>query len=347
MSTPKEIARQRLYRSKMMKLSLKDFNVIPAERTAVTNPHCRTQKKTLYSIHVKDHDSTNPFQIQQGKDVSKQRPIKGKIKPEPFIMDDVKTVCDVHGLFYKYIGGRPVRSQKDHKKYITQVRTILLNKADIGYAKDQIMRIDEAIKCNELGSWNEILQHIKKADEYFRLFLEIDFKKVERCWKKTEYMAKQVNEVNDNYAAIASDYAKLKNQIFAFYTKYEILSIYARFLQKVAPPWWRAKYDNNYEEESTFLKNLFLDEKLSQDDITGALSGNLKNNYLYFNTPDQLQTLLENMANQCVTYMKIHTMAKKALHPLYTAGTKYKAQVQFEADRLQYLISTFVNLIAR
>lgn len=347
MSSPKEIARRRLNRSKIMKLPLKDFNAIPAERNVVINPHTRAQKKPLHEVHVKDHGQTNPFQVQRGRDMDKQRHnIKRQMKPETFIMDDVKTVCDIHSLFYKVIEGRPVRSRFDHKEYITQLRTILLCKADAGYARDQILYIDEATKCDEIGNWNTILHNLKEARTYFLLFLQLDFETAEHWRKKVEYMAKRLNEVNDDYATIAYEYAKLKNEVLATCIKFESLSIYGNFLQKVAPPWWRVKYDKNYVEEGGFFKNLFLDEQLSHEDIIEAVSDNLKINYLYFDTPDQLRMLLDDMANQCVTYMKIHVMSTEALNPIFTARTELKAQLKFEAEGLQYLTNKLENHIA-
>lgn len=346
MPSPKRIAKQRLDKSKIMKLSLKDFNIIPEERPVVINPHSRVQKKPLYGIHVKAHGPTNPFRVQNRREVSTNRPIKRKVMPEPFKMNDVKTICDIHNLFYKDIEGRPVRSQRDHNKYMSQLRGILLSKADKGYAKDQILRIDEAMKCDEMGNWNKISQETKDAKTHFFKFVQLDFEKAERYRKTAEYVGNQLDEVNDNYAAVSYNYAKLKNEILVVCIKLEALSIYASFLQKVAPPWWRAKYDKNYVEQSSFFKNLFLDKRLSHADLVEAVSSHITNNYLYFNTPDQLHIMLEDMSNQCVSYMKIHIMSVEALYPLFTARTKLKNQVKFEVDRLQYLTSKFVSHIA-
>lgn len=346
MPSPKEIAKRQLDRSKIMRLSLKDFNIIPSERLVVTNPQSRAQKKPLlHGIHVKDHGPTNPFRVPRGKDMSKHPAIKRVVKPEPFIMDDVKTICDTHNLFYKDTKGRPVRLQKDNKKYLSQLRGILLSKANAGYAKDQILRLDEAMKCDEKGNWNKILHQIKEANTYFILFVQLDFENAERCRKRANYVAKRLNEVKDEYAAIAYDYAKLKNEISVVCIKFENLSIYANFLQEMAPPWWRVKYDKNYVEESKFFKDLFLDDQLSHTDIVVGVSSNIKHSNLYFDTPDQMYILLEDMSNQCVTYMKIHIMSIEALDPILAARTDLQAQIKFDVDRLHYLTSKFINHI--
>lgn len=99
------------------------------------------------------------------------------------------------------------------------------NRATASNIKDQIVRIDETMKSDEMGNWKTNIEDVNDAKKCFYLFVQIDFEITEHYRRRAESMRNQQNTMNENYAAIVYYYTKLRKEVLEVCTKFKTLSI--------------------------------------------------------------------------------------------------------------------------
>ncbi|XP_050352043.1 uncharacterized protein LOC126774521 [Nymphalis io] len=303
-------------------------------------------KNRLYQpLHLKDN-----LRIAATRDIS-ERLFVG----EP--IDDVRAVVEIHPEFYTVIEGRPLRSFDDIKVYVNNIRNYAMNRQQIGYRRDLIMKIEQNI-VDESKEYDDIVIKLKQHIKDFQRFLTEDYKISCAKVSRTEKVYAELLAKNSEFLGYVSKLTILNNILFKLDAIRSILKIYRSYLIFVAPLSWRQMYDENLKhklqsiqfETEEFVTDNDLVETMDIDRMIELAKQELRDPHpphIYFTRPQQMIYLFRTMELQSREYL-IHLSKTDVPHrQLKDRIRQLKKTTKQELDYFQYYIDSIKNEIAR
>nr|XP_026486897.1 uncharacterized protein LOC113393967 [Vanessa tameamea] len=303
-------------------------------------------KNRLYQpLHLKDN-----LRIAATRDISERLFVE-----EP--LDDVRAVVEIHPEFYTVIEGRPLRSFDDIKVYVNNIRNYAMNRQQIGYRRDLIMKIEQNI-VDESKDYDDIVIKLKQHIKDFQRFLTEDYKISCAKVSRTEKVYGELLAKNSEFLGYVSKLTILNNILFKLDAIRSILKIYRSYLIFVAPLSWRQIYDENLKhkiqsiqfETGEFVTDNDLVETMDIDRMVELAKQELKNPYpphIYFKRPQQMIYLFRTMELQSREYL-IHLSKTDIPHrQLQDRIRQLKKTTKQELDYFQYYIDSIKNEITR
>ncbi|KOB68884.1 Uncharacterized protein OBRU01_17665 [Operophtera brumata] len=342
--TPKELSKRRITRSKLMKIPNNEGKISNKENV---NPQLINIKNNTYKIHdrdITDGNFPNPFDISNHQRIFSQRKGQRKVKPEPFIMSEPHTICDVDDTFYKVIEGRPLRQFTDIKVYVRNIRDITLSKANAAYLNDQILQF-EMKHTFEMEQYNKINKLFEKTKMNFVNFVKHSYQEAKAIQKTAEDKVLEVAKINEQLQVFSSRYVQLRNQLSSFLFSIDTLSMYGKFLNSLSPDWWRAEFDhlNLPQISTTSQSDVAVTSAASLDEYKPSIATIVP--HLYFEEPKQLMGVYDNMSRQCLNYMKINLFAANIVNTVHKSRDVLNAQVKAEIDEMEEFIVMYESKI--
>ncbi|XP_038214617.1 uncharacterized protein LOC119834346 [Zerene cesonia] len=284
----------------------------------------------------------NPFDIPWHKRVFTKCSKKRKIKPEPFIMDEPKSICDVDNEFYKIIEGRPIRSFTDIKVYMKTIRDILLTRANICYqTSDLILQMDNATS-EELEEYNKVAKLYAHVKTSFIYFAQESYESAKQCQKLAEEKANLVDiaiEKLNDYCFVGN---RLRNEIENLIAILKTLSQYGQFLYSIAPITWKELHHRNFARSRSVSTKLFAtDMAMPSDELDYQLFIPLLKNdepELYFKKPKEIVNVFDKMSKQCLNYMEMDVFTSNMLSKVCSRRDHLKDIVKYETDEMEAII---------
>lgn len=315
-----------------MKISLDERPMCKKENV---NPQFPIMPKTTFKKHertVQDFGNRNPFDIPNCKRFFTKSRGFIKAKPEPFIMSEPHTICDVDHTFYKIIEGRPLRQLDDIKVYMRNIRDITLFKANAAYLKDQIIQIDTSFAF-EYNEYTAIERLFTTCKDNFVKFAKESYTNAKNIQQLAEDIARKVDEVTEELESLSFRYVAVRNKVGVILVIFDTLSMYRQFLDSLSPVWWREKHVPGYDEKSL---SAMVSQHVSNVKLTADVEAKL-----FFTKPKQISVIFDNLRRQCLTYMQIEVISSSLVSSVVKAKNVLKAQAMEEIDELQYLVGTY------
>ncbi|XP_063382074.1 uncharacterized protein LOC134668557 [Cydia fagiglandana] len=299
-------------------------------------------------LHLKDN-----VKIAATRDISRRLFIE-----EP--PDDVRAVVEIHPEFYTVIEGRPLRSFDDIKVYVQNIQSYAMNRQQIGYRRDLIMKIDETL-VDETREHDNIVRNLKSHIKNFQRFLTEDYKKACAKISAAEIAYNALVAKNNQFLVLVSSITKLNNILFKLDAIRSVLKIYRSFLIYVAPLEWRKEFDENLQMIANKSKSiLFVTDTFKTDDeIAEAadidkmveqakveLSSPLPP-YLYFVKPEQMMHLFNTMELQSREYLLQLAKTGDPYKLLMRSIKTLKKVTKVELEYFQYYIDSINSQITR
>lgn len=339
--TPKEIAQKRLARSKLMKIELHERNRLVNKENE--NPILPPIRKCCYKVHDKDARDfgiRNPFFIPNQQRIFSKGNATRKIKPEPFIMSEPHTICDIDGSFFKIIEGRPLRQFDDIKVYMRNIRDITLFKANAAYLKDQIIQLDTSLAF-ELVEYKAIDKLFNKCKDSFVQFAKESYSQAKAIQAKATDKAAQLDAVTDQLESLSFNYVALRNKLAVINIHFETLSIYRQFIYSISPISWREENDKNYPPKKVVIKPPVESPKQSGESLYRFVLRTDEEPKLFFKKPSQISLIFNNLSRQCLTYMEIEGVTSSIVSSVLKSRDVLKAQTINEIHELEEFVETY------
>lgn len=303
------------------------------------------RERLAQPLHKKDN-----LRIAATRDISERLFI-------PETPDDVRAVVEIHPEFYTVIEGRPLRCFDDIKVYTNNIRSYAMNRQQIGYRRDLILKIEQSI-VEESRQIDVIFENLKQHIKNFQKFLTEDYKKA--CLKvtKAEKVYAELVAKNSEFLGYVSKLSIMNNIIFKLDAIRGILKIYRSYLLFVAPISWRQQNDETLQgkvqsiqfETGAFATDNDLVETLGIDKIIESAKIEFKKplpNCIYFRKPDQMMYLFRTMELQSREYLKQLATTDAPFRLLQERIKQLKLVTKQELDYFQYYIDSINNEIGR
>ncbi|XP_072947234.1 uncharacterized protein [Epargyreus clarus] len=304
-----------------------------------------SRNRLAQPLHLKDN-----LRIAATRDISERLFLE-----EP--PDDVRAVVEIHPEFYTVIEGRPLRCFDDIKVYVNNIRSYAMNRQQIGYRRDLIMKIEQSL-AEEIKEHDEIVVNFKQHIKNFQRFLTEDYKK--SCVKvsKAEKVYAELVAKNSEFLGYVSKLTILNNILFKLDAIRNVLKIYRSYLIFVAPLSWRQQYDENLRdkiqsiqfEEGEFMTDNDLVETMDIDKMIEVAKIEFENPYpahLYFKDPEEMLYLFRTMELQSREYLIQLSKTDAPFRILQERIKQLKHSTIQELDYFQYYIDYINNEIAR
>lgn len=303
-------------------------------------------KISLYKpLHLKDN-----FKIAPTRDISSRLFIQ-----EP--PDDVRAVVEIHPEFYTVIEGRPLRFFDDIKVYMNNIRSYAMNRQQIGYRKDLILKIDQSI-VDEGKEHDVIAENFKHHIKNFQKFLTEDYRKACLIVSKAEKVYQELIDKNAEFLSYITKVTILNNILFKLDAIRNVLKIYRNYLIFVAPITWRQIYDEKLRdkvqsiqfEAGEFVTDDDLVETLDIDKMVELATLELNNPlpaHLYFKDPEQMTSLFRTMELQSREYLIQLSKTDVPYRLLLDKMKQLRLATKQELDYFQYYIESINNEISR
>lgn len=304
-----------------------------------------TRNRLAQPLHLKDN-----LRIAATRDISERLFIE-----EP--KDDVRAVVEIHPEFYTVIEGRPLRCFDDIKVYTNNIRAYAMNRQQIGYRRDLILKINKSI-VEESDQYDNIVHKLKQHIKNFQKFLTEDYKKACVKVSKAEKVYVELVAKDNEFLGYASVLNILNNVLFKLDAIRSILKTYRSYLMFVAPLSWRQINDETLTgrvqsiqfEEGVFATDNDLVETLDIEKMVEIAKSELKHPpsaKLYFRRPAQMMYLFRTMELQSREYL-IQLAKTDAPTRLLRERIKLLKQVTTqELDYFQYYIDRINIEISR
>uniref|UniRef100_A0A2A4KA76 Uncharacterized protein n=1 Tax=Heliothis virescens TaxID=7102 RepID=A0A2A4KA76_HELVI len=304
-----------------------------------------TRERLAQPLFLKDN-----LRIAATRDISKRLYVE-----EP--PDDVRAVVEIHPEFYTVIEGRPLRCFDDIKVYLNNIRCYAMNRQQIGYRRDLILKIEKS-DVEESEQYERIVDKLKQHIKNFQTFLTEDYKKA--CLKvaRAEKVYNDLVAKNSEFLGYVSSLTILNNILFKLDAIRSILKTYRSYLMFVAPLSWRQQYDETLKgrvmsiqfEAGEFATDNDLVESLDIEKTVEVAKIELKNPLpacLYFEKPEQMIYLFRSMELQSREYL-IQLAKTDGPNRLLRDRIKQLKQAQaIESDYFQYYIDNINFEISR
>lgn len=319
------------------------------------NPQLINIKKNTYKIHdrdIPDDNFPNPFQTVQRKMLN-QRKDQRKVKPEPFIMSDPHTICDIDDTFYKVIEGRPLRQFTDVKVYIRNIIDTTLFKQNAAFLNDQTIKF-EMTHTLEMKQYNQIANFYKKTKINFVNFAKESYQKAKEIQETAEVNALKVAKINEQLEVFSHKYVGLRNQLCSIVISFETLSIYGKFLNSLSPDWWRDEFDYLNLKASDVRESSTTMQKSNVATTSAASLNEYKTSkarftemppHLYFKNPKQIMGMYDDLSRQCLNYMKINVFSASTVKSIQKSRDFLKIQVKTEVDEMEELLEMYESKV--
>ncbi|CAH0729632.1 unnamed protein product, partial [Brenthis ino] len=296
-------------------------------------------------LHLKDN-----IKIAATRDISKRLFIEEMV-------DDVRAVVEIHPEFYTVIEGRPLRCFDDIKVYVNNIRSYAMNRQQIGYRRDLILKIDQSM-AEETREHDKISSNLKKHIKDFQKFLTEDYKRSSAKVSKAEKVYAELLLKKSEFLGYVSKITILNNILFKLDAIRSILKIYRSYLIFVAPLSWRQLHDENLRhkiqsiqfESREFNTDNDLVETLDIDRMIELAKREFLNPYpphMYFRRPQQMMYLFRTMELQSREYLLQLSKTDIPYRQLRERIKQLKHLTKKELDYFQYYIESINNEIAR
>ncbi|KAH9637124.1 hypothetical protein HF086_016146 [Spodoptera exigua] len=303
------------------------------------------KERLAQPLHLKDN-----LRIAATRDISKRLFVE-----EP--PDDVRAVVEIHPEFYTVIEGRPLRCFDDIKVYLNNIRAYAMNRQQIGYRRDLILKIEKS-DVEESEHYEKIFDKLKQHIKNFQTFLTEDYKKA--CYKvaRAEKVYNTLLAKDSEFLGYVSSLTILNNILFKLDAIRNILKTYRSFLTFVAPLSWRQQNDETLRgktmsiqfESGEFATDSDLIESMDIEKTVEMAKVELKNPLpasLFFRTPEQMMYLFRSMELQSREYI-IQLSKTDGPNRLLRDRMKQLKQGQAqESDYFQYYIDIINFEISR
>ncbi|CAG4950486.1 unnamed protein product [Colias eurytheme] len=304
-----------------------------------------SRRRLSQPLHLKDN-----LRIAATRDISKRLYLE-----EP--PDNIETVVKIHPEFYTVIEGRPLRCFDDIKVYVNNIRNYAMNRQQIGYRRDLILKIDESL-AEETKEHDIIVVNLKQHIKNFQKFLTEDYKKACARVSNAEKVYSDLVAKNSEFLGYVSKLTILNNIIFKLDAIRSILKIYRSYLIFVAPLSWRQMYDETLRdriqsiqfETGEFATDNDLVETLDIDKMIELAKQELQNPnpaHMYFKRPHQMLYLFRIMELQSREYLIQLSKTDAPFRILQDRIKQLKLVTKQELDHFQYYIDYITNEIAR
>ncbi|KAJ8716207.1 hypothetical protein PYW08_013492 [Mythimna loreyi] len=304
-----------------------------------------TRQRLAQPLHLKDN-----LKIAATRDISERL-----FTEEP--VDDVRAVVEIHPEFYTVIEGRPLRCFDDIKVYTNNIRAYAMNRQQIGYRRDLILKIDKS-DLEESEHYDRIMEKLKRHIKNFQTFLTEDYKKA--CIKvaKAEKVYEELVAKNSEFLGYVSSLTILNNILFKLDAIRGILKTYRSYLMFTAPLSWRQQYDENLIgkvmsiqfETGEFATDNDLVETLDVEKMVELAKIELTNPppaCLYFKKPGQMMYLFRSMELQSREYLIQLAKTDGPTRSLRDRMKQLKLGQLQESDYFQYYIDHINYEISR
>lgn len=304
-----------------------------------------TRERLSQPLHLKDN-----LKIAATRDISKRLFV-----PEP--PDDVKAVVEIHPEFYTVIEGRPLRCFDDIKVYLNNIRSYAMNRQQIGYRKDLVMKIEQSI-VDESKEYEDIVEELKQHIKNFQRFLTEDYKKACVKVSKAEKVYEQLVAKNSEFLGYVSNLTTVNNTLFKLDAIRGVLKIYRRFLVFVAPLSWRQLNDEslkgrvqsiqfesgNFATDNDLMESLDIDKmvEMAKIEFTHPLPA-----CMYFDKPKQMIYLFRTMELQSREYLTQLAKTDAPFHLLRDGIAQLQQATKQELDYFQYYTDSLNSEISR
>ncbi|XP_075979213.1 uncharacterized protein LOC142978595 [Anticarsia gemmatalis] len=296
-------------------------------------------------LHLKDN-----LRIAATRDISERLFVE-----EP--PDDVRAVVEIHPEFYTVIEGRPLRCFDDIKVYVNNIRSYAMNRQQIGYRRDLILKIEKSI-VEESEQHDRIVDKLKQHIKNFQKFLTEDYKKACQRVSLTEKVYADLIAKNSEFLGYVSTLTILNNILFKLDAIRGILKTYRSYLMFVAPLSWRQQHDETLKdriqsiqfESGEFATDNDLVETLDIEKMIEVARMELKNPpsaKLYFKNPVQMIYLFRTMELQSREYLIQLSKTDGPSRQLRDRRKQLKQATTQEFDYFQYYIDCINNEISR
>lgn len=271
--------------------------------------------------------------------------------------DDVRAVVEIHPEFYTVIEGRPLRSFDDIKLYTSNIRSYAMNRQQIGYRRDLIMKLEQS-NVDESVQYEQIVEDLRQHIKNFQKFLTEDYKKACSKVATTEKVAADLVAINSEILGYISQLTILNNMIFKLDAIRSVLKIYRSYLLFVAPLSWRQKYDETLKDkiasiqfeagqfatDNDLVESMDIDKmvELARHELTNPLPA-----YNYFDTPEQMIYIFRTMELQSREYLTELAKTDAPFRRLVERVYQLKKATRQELDYFQYYIDRINAEISR
>lgn len=294
-------------------------------------------KETLSKpLHKKDN-----IKIAMTRDISRRLYLE-----EP--PDDVRAVVEIHPEFYTVIEGRPLRCFDDIKVYVNNIRNYAMNKQQIGYRNDLILKLARNT-IEEEKEYEKISRDFKYHIKNFQKFLTEDYKKACSKVSQAEKVTVELVNKNSEFLTYVTKVTILNNILFKLDAIRSVLKSYRRYLMFVAPLTWRQVYDENLRSKlqsiqfdaGEFVTDNDLVESMDIDKMIEVAGNELKNPLLpclYFTDPEQMVYMFRTMELQSREYLKQLSKTDIPYRLLQDRIRQLGLATKQESDYFQYYI---------
>ncbi|XP_022830403.1 uncharacterized protein LOC111359176 [Spodoptera litura] len=271
--------------------------------------------------------------------------------------DDVRAVVEIHPEFYTVIEGRPLRCFDDIKVYLNNIRAYAMNRQQIGYRRDLILKIEKS-DFEESEHYEKIVEKLKQHIKNFQTFLTEDYKKA--CYKvaRAEKVYNTLLAKDSEFLGYVSSLTILNNILFKLDAIRRILKTYRSYLMFVAPLSWRQQNDETLRgrimsiqfEAGEFATDNDLVESLDIEKTVEMAKIELKNPLpacLFFQKPEQMMYLFRSMELQSREYLIQLAKTDGPNRSLRDRTKRLKQGQAQEADYFQYYIDIINFEISR
>ncbi|XP_075974093.1 uncharacterized protein LOC142975242 [Anticarsia gemmatalis] len=336
--TPKELLIRRIRNNKLLR-------VTPLECDHKVRQPLKTFKNKKIEPPLRDISSKsfpNPFAIPIMTRLFSKISAPRKIHPEPSTTENVHTVCDIHNEFYRVIEGRPLRQADDIKVYMSNIRDICLCRTDIGYRKEEIVRIDADYRT-EVAEYEKARELYLKYSASFVSMLKFSFIQAKKVQDEAAKIVVRIEKVNDELEEYNFEYSKLKNELVVLSAKYEILLTYSDFLTSMTPDWLQQQGMNIHRDTRIHAKLSSTIELGPKVVIKSALSLPCDEPTLVFKNPKQLITIFDNICRQGHLYMDVGNYTKQVLNNVLREKDEFKSALKAAAGEMETEVNIFRN----
>lgn len=302
------------------------------------------------------HRMKLPVRFKDNLKIAASRDISRRLfVPEP--LDDVRAVVEIHPEFYKVIEGRPTRCLDDIKVYVNNIRAYAMNRQQIGYRRDLVMKIQENA-VEETVQYERIVEKLKEHIKNFEKFLTEDYKNACNKVSKAEKVYSDLLSKNSEFLAYISSLTILSNVLFKLDAIRSVLKVYRSFLIFIAPISWRQQNDENLRgkiqsiqfESGIFVTDNDLVESLDIDKMIEFAKNELSNPQpatLYFKKPEELKYLFRTMEIQSREYLTQLSKTDAPNRLLQERMKQLKQATKQELDYFQFYIDSINKEIER
>ncbi|XP_050672094.1 uncharacterized protein LOC126970299 [Leptidea sinapis] len=304
-----------------------------------------SKRRLSQPLHLKDN-----LRIAATRDISERLFIE-----EP--PDTVETVVKIHPEFYSVIEGRPLRCFDDIKVYVNNIRNYAMNRQQIGYRRDLIMKIQRNL-VEESKDYDKIVLKLKQHVKDFQKFLTEDYKKACLKVSKAEKVYNELVAKNSELLGYISKLTILNNILFKLDAIRSVLKTYRSYLIFVSPLSWRQQYDETLRdriqsiqfESGEFATDNDLVETMDIDKMIEFAKQELQNPFpahMYFTNPQQMLYLFRIMELQSREYLIQLSKTDAPFRILQDRIKQLKQVTKQELDHFQYYIDSINIEIAR